>query len=687
MDTKLNQLVLRSLCFNTHWNYAIFWKLKNGAPMVLTWEDAYHDGAGDGNALGLAVAKMSYHVYSLGEGIVGQVAATRKHRWIQVFEFADEWQSQISAGIKTIVVVPIVPLGVVQLGSLNKVTEDIAVVTNIRNLFCHSHSQIQSSLKNLSSDIMPASLYDTEKTMKSETLDVLMPLQCSGKNYAPHSAYEKMAGNVSNKHEGPQFYSDDSSMLLQSISDMMNLEHKDLEEMGPLNRRKCEGGSSGGNNMRLEPEENVSSFLSNYVPDYDIFNDLIRPSANVTVNSAFSPSVFLDAFVSENDKLHYADNNRQGLLKHTEKLNFQIEPCDKETSMLLKFLAGCELHEALGPAFLKGSKKYYDCATQVNPDVMTVDMPNETSCSQLTCESHPEHLLEAIVANICHSNNDVNSEFSFGTSMQSAVIFGKNPEASIQNVHTINSEGCSIGQSSLVREDIKQHCLSSSSGICDVMSTKKISPTCPSSYSGQFERSLKPAKNSKKKRARPGKNCRPRPRDRQLIQDRIKELRELVPNGAKCSIDSLLERAIKHILFLQGITKQADKVTKISDTKSQLHHMETDVLGSSSYEQGSSWAVEVGGHLKVHSILVENLSKDGQMLVEMLCEECIHFLEIAEAIRSLGLTILKGETKAHGEKIRICFVVEVQNSRYVHRLDILWSLIQIVQSKSTLYSQ
>jgi len=45
--------------------------------------------------------------------------------------------------------------------------------------------------------------------------------------------------------------------------------------------------------------------------------------------------------------------------------------------------------------------------------------------------------------------------------------------------------------------------------------------------------------------------------------------------------------------------------------------MEEDILGSSSYEQGSSWAMEVGGYLKVHSILVENLSKNGQMLVEV----------------------------------------------------------------------
>jgi hypothetical protein len=36
-----------------------------------------------------------------------------------------------------------------------------------------------------------------------------------------------------------------------------------------------------------------------------------------------------------------------------------------------------------------------------------------------------------------------------------------------------------------------------------------------------------------RKRSRPGESSKPRPKDRQLIQDRIKELRELVPNGAK----------------------------------------------------------------------------------------------------------------------------------------------------------
>lgn len=47
--------------------------------------------------------------------------------------------------------------------------------------------------------------------------------------------------------------------------------------------------------------------------------------------------------------------------------------------------------------------------------------------------------------------------------------------------------------------------------------------------------STKPHEASKttRKRLKPGENPRPRPKDRQMIQDRVKELREIVPNGAK----------------------------------------------------------------------------------------------------------------------------------------------------------
>lgn len=79
--------------------------------------------------------------------------------------------------------------------------------------------------------------------------------------------------------------------------------------------------------------------------------------------------------------------------------------------------------------------------------------------------------------------------------------------------------------------------------------------------------------------------------------------------------------------------------------------------------------------------MVQNINMNGQMLVEVLCEDCNHFFEIAEAIRSLGLTILKGATEAYDDKIWMCFVVEGQNNRNTQRMDILWSLMQILQPK------
>jgi hypothetical protein len=53
---------------------------------------------------------------------------------------------------------------------------------------------------------------------------------------------------------------------------------------------------------------------------------------------------------------------------------------------------------------------------------------------------------------------------------------------------------------------------------------------------------------SNRKRLKPGENPRPRPKDRQMIQDRVKELREIVPNGAKV-ISSLISYLIPDFFF------------------------------------------------------------------------------------------------------------------------------------------
>jgi hypothetical protein len=54
-----------------------------------------------------------------------------------------------------------------------------------------------------------------------------------------------------------------------------------------------------------------------------------------------------------------------------------------------------------------------------------------------------------------------------------------------------------------------------------------------SSVSTAFSKKNDGTSKPNHKRLKPGENLRPRPKDRQMIQDRVKELREIVPNGAK----------------------------------------------------------------------------------------------------------------------------------------------------------
>ncbi|KAA8544351.1 hypothetical protein F0562_022381 [Nyssa sinensis] len=196
-----------------------------------------------------------------------------------------------------------------------------------------------------------------------------------------------------------------------------------------------------------------------------------------------------------------------------------------------------------------------------------------------------------------------------------------------------------------------------------------------SSVSTAYSKRPDEVNKSNRKRLKPGENPRPRPKDRQMIQDRVKELREIVPNGAKCSIDALLERTIKHMLFLQSVTKHADKLKQTGESK--IIGKEGRLLLKDNFEGGATWAYEVGSQSMVCPIIVEDLNPPRQMLVEILCEERGLFLEIADIIRGLGLTILKGVMETRNDKIWARFAVEA--NRDVTRMEIFLSLVRLLE--------
>ncbi|KAL5720325.1 hypothetical protein ACHQM5_008403 [Ranunculus cassubicifolius] len=193
--THLLQQTLRSLCVHedSQWVYAVFWRIlpRNYPPpkwdlqggaydrsrgnrrnWIMVWEDGFcnfaasmtndvdsSDYGGFPHFKGLqpeVFFKMSHEIYNYGEGLVGKVAADHSHKWIykepgeQEINFLNAWnntvdshprtwEAQFQSGIKTIALIA-VREGVVQLGSVHKVVEDLSYIVLLRKKFHYLES-------------------------------------------------------------------------------------------------------------------------------------------------------------------------------------------------------------------------------------------------------------------------------------------------------------------------------------------------------------------------------------------------------------------------------------------------------------------------------------------------------------------------------------------------------------------
>ncbi|KAG8076169.1 hypothetical protein GUJ93_ZPchr0006g41356 [Zizania palustris] len=100
--------------------------------------------------------KMSHDIYNYGEGLIGKVAADHSHKWVSKEPQESEinlisswsnpadshprtWEAQFQSGIQTIALIA-VREGVVQLGSMKKVAEDLSYVVLLRRKFGYLES-------------------------------------------------------------------------------------------------------------------------------------------------------------------------------------------------------------------------------------------------------------------------------------------------------------------------------------------------------------------------------------------------------------------------------------------------------------------------------------------------------------------------------------------------------------------
>lgn len=136
-------------------------------------------------------------------------------------------------------------------------------------------------------------------------------------------------------------------------------------------------------------------------------------------------------------------------------------------------------------------------------------------------------------------------------------------------------------------------------------------------------------------------------------------------------------------LYLSFLLKVVYYPFDLQKAGTGLKNNSTPVVKDS--QSGASWAFEVGGDSTVCPILVEDLQYPGHMVIEvcmlavstsctsnifvisyifcfslqMICDDSIRFLEIAEVIHGLELTILHGVMEKRSGNTWARYVVEV----------------------------
>ncbi|CAA0841339.1 Transcription factor LHW [Striga hermonthica] len=653
--------VLKTLCGVNQWSYAVFWKMGCQNPNLLIWEECYYEAASSFDSLTgfsgkenldinfqdynnssvqseslnlqaalpargkvhILVNKMlaDGNVKVVGEGLVGRVAFTGNYQWILSENYCGEPQSlevlkealqQFSAGMQTVTIVPVLPHGVVQFGSHVAIPENIGFVKDVASLILE--------LGNI------PGVLQSENHEAKELMHGLLPL---GSNLISISSYS------ADSFRSPEYLAQTSGF---------------------------------GNDLTSFQASNLvgSSHLETY-------------ETKITAPHLTSPNQFTNG-VSNNfnawTNLQSASMNTRVPKKGLATTGLK----DPKISGLLNFhdaVDQCEggLFDALGTDF---KEKMLNSHTVNEPEKMS--LPDFCPPGPVKLESGilsfkgADHLQEAMVSkgksnrSLDESVSCMSSLTNISDSYASKALF---PQGLFGNFD--HEKGELFGTSNYKGKEVSST-YSQGSCVYDPWAAKgfglKQIESLASGHSTKPNVSSKPSR----KRSKPGENPRPRPRDRQMIQDRVKELREIVPNGAKCSIDCLLQRTIKHMLFLQGVTKHADKLKQTTESKIISKDGGSHLKDNTG---GVTWAYEVGSQSMICPIIVEDISQQPhQMLVEMVCEERDSFLEIAGIIRGLGLSILKGIIENRDGKVWAHFTVEA--NRNVTRIEILLSLVRLL---------
>ncbi|KAL5550290.1 hypothetical protein UlMin_000466 [Ulmus minor] len=698
-SNSLRQFLI-SLCHDSHWKYAVFWKLNHQNPMILTLEAGYSDitkpaefakstpddisfneakeisyssgetsmqnnGSG-GCPIGLAVANMSSLQYVLGEGLVGEVAYTGKYGWFSFDSFLrdfstnlihdrrlEEWLFQFALGIKTILLVPVLPDGVLQLGSFEVVAEDLTVVASVIDRFV--------AFRNVAEKILPSTPWTKQTQSSSSPFSSLVDSSNEQSGLIISQLKdEKLEDDVIMRMKEKELSTLKQPVLLQTVKDTVHGNDSSVHgESIPPNLETPDTSM-----FELSSLEELLTYSFSSHPNVEMFGE---PFNRIDPYSAGNMTTEL-----------FADNNNSCKTMNTS----------------YRFPEDCELHEALGQDFrrntyehLSNSSFFVENACDTSSDFCQKDFMGIIEPSWFTQGSDEKDLLVAAVADLSRISDDISSKQSGIDSCKTSPSKSSTicqPQVQSKERSRIGNDSvpCNLTTSAFTAKD---NAATSFSDIIRTLINKEQQLEGHDYVQSGKGKTISNAKG-KPSRARNGKNPKPRPRDRQLIQDRVKELRELVPNGAKCSIDNLLDQTVKHMLHLRSVTDQAKKLKGFTPREVGSHKNVKQSGNHDTFHNGTSRAFDFGSNLQVCPIVVDDLDYPGRMLIEILCDDHGTFLEIAQLIKRLELTILKGAMENHSNNTWARFVVEA--SKCFHRMEIFWPLLHLFQrGKSSISSK
>uniref|UniRef100_A0A7N0TQW7 BHLH domain-containing protein n=1 Tax=Kalanchoe fedtschenkoi TaxID=63787 RepID=A0A7N0TQW7_KALFE len=720
---SLNNM-FKTLCSRYGWSYSIFWRFHHRNPMFLTLGDAYEDQMGGFSD------DMLLQVHMLGQGIVGEAAFTGKDQWIHS---EPHWRDENAMGspsyqdAQTVVAIPLESHGVVEFGSTRKIPESVEFSDLTKKLF---HEIISLKQANASTSLH-CRHYDSDEWFDSLFSDGLSA--CGNQPLRPSNTSTDLPGgichptNVSLSPPSVSKMHHETTEPELVLSDMLSLDQLFPSETTPtspfvfppfpatpityneanLNFQEDSTFASTYNIEELLNVENSPQFNSGQLVDCQPPNSVKSELPEILCSlldfqhktkPVNCPSTHFESCL-ENDVFQWPGPPPDSTAHdHVPLPKNEHSPFSAimTNSILNKGDADSPVNHQAHSLQRNGTKTPVSCLVQgleVGQGT-TLDLqncpPTVSSCisgiSELDaiCMSRPrkglfselgiEQLLSGSVSNsgsVSRSSCDDPNSTSKRRKTGCSPIRGSQIHS---DLHSCVSEKISSFQhprevvkwaNQVLQKDLM---LKPQAGLRIEDSYSINAESTNMTLAKRAQESTKPIK----KRAKPGESTRPRPKDRQLFQDRLCELRKMIPNTGKCSIDALLESTIKHMLFLQKVTKYAEKLQQIADRKEKGMILKNNA-------NGVTWAFELCDQALICPIKVEDVGVPGQMLIEMLCDDGGSFLEMADTIRSFGLCILNGSMVDRNDKTWAHFVVEAEATRSVTRVDVFWSLAQHLQ--------